>query len=152
MYSAYYIFHIAGVAVWIGSFAAFGFLLRSLIKNNESLEKYTFVISRIRLWINGGVIPSALIVLITGVLMILQFNRENLPFYLIFMEQAGSLVILFTIIVVSVYSRILRKKLQGLPLKKEKTLESVGLMYTNYLFTSAALALLIIMVVGMRLT
>jgi len=152
MYSTYYIFHIIGVAIWIGSFAALGFLLRSLIKNKEDeLEQYTFVIKRIRLWVNTGVLPSSFIVLITGVFMILQFDHDTLPFYLKFMEQAGSMIILFTIIAVTIYSRKIGKKLDGKLMKKEKNLESLSLMYTNFLFISAGLAAIVVIVTGMRI-
>ncbi|SER89862.1 hypothetical protein [Salisediminibacterium halotolerans] len=152
MYSLMYILHIAGVALWLGSFAAFGYLLRSLVSSENSLDTYTSVVNKIRIWINAGVLPGAVLVMLTGVFMILQFDRANLPFYLLFMEQAGSIIILFTVIVLSVYSRKLKKKLNGEQLKKEKTLESLSLMYTNYLFTSAALGLVIVIITGMRVT
>lgn len=151
MYNAYYIFHILGVVLWVGSFTAFGFLLRSLVKSGKGMENYSFVINRIRLWVNYGMNPSALIVMITGVMMILRFNRDTLPFYLTFMEQAGSLAILFSIIAVSIYSRKLRKKLNNLPMKKEKSLESISLHYTNFLLISAALAMVVVVVVGLRI-
>ncbi|WP_280770428.1 hypothetical protein [Salipaludibacillus daqingensis] len=151
MYSTYYIFHIVGIALWIGSFAAFGFLLRSLVNQKEPIETYSFVIKRIRLWVNTGVFPSSFIVMITGVLMILQFDRDTLPFYLQFMEQAGSIIILSTIISLAIYSRKISGKLNGKEMKKEKSLESLTLMYTNFLFGSAALALIVVIITGMRI-
>ncbi|PYZ94802.1 hypothetical protein CR194_04545 [Salipaludibacillus keqinensis] len=152
MYAISYILHIAGIALWFGSFAAFGFLIRSLVKGEETEETYTPVMNKIRLWINVGVLPGAVIVMLTGVYMILQFNREALPFYMIFMEQAGSMVVLLTVIMISLYSRKMKKKLNGETLKKDKTLKSISLMYTNYLFASATLVLLVLVVVGMRMT
>ncbi|QKS73133.1 hypothetical protein FLK61_23560 [Paenalkalicoccus suaedae] len=152
MYNAAYILHIAGLALWIGSFVAFGYLLRSLVKSSYGLENITPVLARIRRWVNIGMVPSAIVVMATGVFMIIQLNRETLPFYLLFMEQAGSMVILITVIMVSIYSRKLRKKLQGLPMKKEQSLETLSLHYTNYLFGSASLAMLIVIVVGLRIS
>lgn len=151
MYEIYYILHIVGVALWIGSFMAFGFLLRSLVKQGSQIDHFTIVIKRIRLWVNVGVLPSALIVLLTGVGMILQFNRDSLPFYLQFMEQFGSLTILFTIVILTIYGRQLRKKLHGLTLKKEKSLAALSQIYSRYLFVSAILAGLVVIVVGLRL-
>ncbi|MBU9721271.1 MULTISPECIES: hypothetical protein [Bacillaceae] len=152
MYNTYYILHMIGVILWIGSFVAFGYLLRSLVNSEKGMENYTFILNRIRLWVNAGILPSAVIVLITGTLMILQFNRDSMPFYLMFMEQAGSIIILFTVIAMSIYSRKLRKKISGIPMKKEKSLESLSLHYTNYLFASAALAMLVVVVVGLRIS
>ncbi|SDO17213.1 hypothetical protein [Alkalicoccus daliensis] len=151
MYSLSYIIHIIGVALWLGSFTAFGFLLQSLVREDEPMKNYRSVINKIRIWINYGVLPGAVVVMLTGVYMILQLNRETLPFYMIFMEQAGSMIVLLTVVMLSVYSRRLKKKLEGETLKKDKTLEALSLAHTNYMFSSAALVLLVIIVVGMRI-
>ncbi|UTR08644.1 hypothetical protein MM300_11800 [Evansella sp. LMS18] len=151
MYSISYILHIVGIALWIGSFAAFGFLLRSLVKKGEGLDNHSFILEKIRRWVNLGILPGLFIVLITGVFMILQFERESMPFYLSFMEQAGTMVILLTIVFVSIYSRKMGKKLNGAVLKKDKPLESLALMYTNFMFLSAALSVMVIVVVGLRI-
>jgi putative copper export protein len=151
MYSIAYILHIVGIALWIGSFAALGFLLRSLVRKGESLERHSLIVEKIRRFVNFGILPGLVIVLVTGVIMILQFDREHIPFYLTFMEQAGTLIILLTIIFVSMYSRKMGKKLQGVVLKKDKPLESLALMYTNFMFLSAALSVMVIVVVGLRI-
>lgn len=83
--------------------------------------------------------------------MILQFSRDSMPLYLTIMEQGGTIIILLTIILVSMYSVRLTKKLQGIPLKKEKTLVELTNVYSNFLLVSTLLGIGIIIVVGLRL-
>lgn len=151
MYSFNYILHIAGVAIWIGSFAALGYLLKTLVRQENSLVDFSPVIKKIQKWVMMGVIPSLVLILFSGSFMIVQFNRETMPLYLTIMEQGGSLIILLTIIFVSIYSVRLTKKLKGLPLKKEKSLAQLAKMYAQFLVISAILGIVIIMIVGLRI-
>lgn len=151
MYSLSYILHIAGVAIWVGSFFALGYLLKSLVKDEKKLVDFAPVMRRIQKWVTRGVIPSLVLILLSGVYMILQFNRDSMPLYLTIMEQGGSLIILLTIILVSIYSVRLTKKLQGIPLKKERSLAKLTKMYANFLLVSTLLGIGIIIVVGLRL-
>lgn len=151
MYSLSYILHIAGVAIWIGSFFALGYLLKSLVKDERKLEDFAPITKRIQKWVMMGVLPSLVLILLSGVYMILQFNRDSMPLYLTIMEQGGTMIILLTIILVSVYSVRLTKKLQGIPLKKERTLAELTKMYANFLLISTLLGVGIIVIVGLRL-
>lgn len=151
MYSFNYILHIAGVAIWIGSFAALGYLLKTLVRQENSLVDFSPVIKKIQKWVMMGVIPSLVLILFSGSFMIVQFNRETMPLYLTIMEQGGSLIILLTIIFVSIYSVRLTKKLKGLPLKKEKSLAQLTKMYAQFLVISAILGIVIVMIVGLRI-
>ncbi len=101
---------------------------------------------------NVGVLPSLTLILLSGVYMILQFNRESMPLYLTIMEQGGTMIILLTIIFVSIYSVRLTRKLEGIPLKKEKTLVGLTKMYANYLLISTLLGIGIVIIVGLRLS
>src|SRR5690606_20060821 len=97
MYEWSYILHIVGVVIWIGSFIVLGYLLKGLTKNG-SLKDYSFVIKRIQKSVMVGVLPSLVLVLLSGTYMILQLNRDTMPLYLTIMEQGGTLIILLTII------------------------------------------------------
>lgn len=98
-----------------------------------------------------GVIPSLVLILLSGSYMIFQFNRDTMPLYLSLMEQSGTLIILLTIILVSMYSVRLTKKLQGIPLKKDKSLAQLTKIYANFLLLSIILGIGIIIIVGLRL-
>lgn len=143
--------HIVGVAIWLGSFLALGFLLKSLVKDEKTLADFAPIIKRIQKWVMMGVFPSLVLILLSGVYMILQFSRDSMPLYLTIMEQGGTLIILLTIIFVSIYSVRLTKKLQGIPLKKEKILVELTKIYSNFLLISTLLGIGIIIVVGLRL-
>lgn len=143
--------HIVGVAIWLGSFLALGFLLKSLVKDEKKLADFAPIIERMQKWVMMGVFPSLVLILLSGVYMILQISRDSMPLYLSIMEQGGTLIILLTIIIVSIYSVRLTKKLQGIPLKKEKTLVGLTKIYSNFLLISTLLGIGIIIVVGLRL-
>ena len=143
--------HIVGVAIWLGSFLALGFLLKSLVKDEKKLADFAPIIERMQKWVMMGVFPSLVLILLSGVYMILQFSRDSMPLYLTIMEQGGTLIILLTIIIVSIYSVRLTKKLQGIPLKKEKTLVGLTKIYSNFLLISTLLGIGIVIVVGLRL-
>lgn len=151
MYSLSYMLHIVGVAIWLGSFLALGYLLKSLVKDERKLADFAPVIKRIQKWVMMGVLPGLVLILLSGVYMILQFSRDSMPLYLTIMEQGGTIIILLTIILVSMYSVRLTKKMQGIPLKKEKTLVELTNIYSNFLLVSTLLGIGIIIVVGLRL-
>lgn len=151
MYSISYILHVSGVAVWLGSFIALGFILKSLAKDEKKLADFAPVMKQIQKWVMLGVLPSLVLILLSGVYMVLQFNRDSMPLYITIMEQGGGLIILLTIIFVSIYSVRLTKKLQGISLKKERSLAELTKMYANFLFISTLLGIVIIVVVGLRL-
>lgn len=150
MYSLSYILHIVSVALWIGSFAVIGYLLKTLTKDKK-LKDFSVVIKRMQKWVMVGVLPSLLLILLSGTYMMFQFNRDAMPFYLSIMEQGGTLIILLTILFVSIYNVKLTKKLKGIQLKKDRSLAQITNMYTNFLFISALLAIGIIVVVGLRI-
>lgn len=151
MYNWSYILHIVGVALWLGSFFGFGYLLRGLAKDGEKLKDYSLVIKKIQRWVMFGIQPSLMVILLTGVYMILQFNRDSLPLYLTLMEMGGGTIILITIILVSIFSVRLSKKLQGVPSKKEKSLASLTKLYANFLLVSMLLGIAIVVIVGLRI-
>ena len=139
-----------GVALWIGSFAVIGYLLKILTKN-KGLKDFSVIIKRMQKWIMVGVLPSLLLIFLSGTYMIFQFNRDTMPFYLSIMEQGGTLIILLTILFVSIYNVKLTKKLKGIQLKKDKSLAQITNIYTNFLLISTLLAIGIIVVVGLRI-
>lgn len=147
MYNLFYFLHIIGIAVWLGSLIALGYVLNKLL-HSEAIKP---VLQLVFTWINRVVHLSAFAVLISGVYMIMQFDRGSLPFYLIFMEQLGSLAVLFSVIILTLQSRKIRKKLEGIPLKKDRSLVSMTKMYTGYMYSIVAMICLVIGVVAFRI-
>lgn len=151
MYSLSYILHVIGVAIWIGSFLVLGYLLKTVINQEKSLVGFSPIIKRIQSWVMLGVLPSLVLILLSGTYMILQFNRDTMPLYLTIMEQGGTLIILLTIILVSIYSVRLTKKLQGITLKKDRSIAQLTKIYANFLLISTLLGIGVIIVVGLRI-
>lgn len=125
--------------------------IKTLANQEKSLNDFSPVIKKIQKWVMIGVIPSLVLILLSGSYMIFQFNRDTMPLYLSLMEQSGTLIILLTIILVSMYSVRLTKKLQGIPLKKDKSLAQLTKIYANFLLLSIILGIGIIIIVGLRL-
>ncbi|MBO8170264.1 MAG: hypothetical protein H0Z33_00055 [Bacillaceae bacterium] len=113
MYSLLYFFHISGLVIWLGSLIALGFLLM-ILKGRLVAGDNPFVASTLNLikWLSN---PGALVVLITGVMMLVQMGMAggDKPFWLSFMEQAGGMVILLSIILLTLLSRRIMKRLTG---------------------------------------
>ncbi|MED4128663.1 hypothetical protein [Shouchella miscanthi] len=151
MYQIAYIIHIIGVVFWVGSFISLGFVLKSLTNVNIEHALTKTLIKKLQQWVTYGVIPASIFVLLSGLYMIMPFSREGIPFYLSFMEQAGSVTILLTILFVTITSKRLTKKIKELPLKKNKPLQTLTKTYANYLFVSAFLSTVVIIVVGFRI-
>jgi putative copper export protein len=145
MYEFAYVFHITGIAVWIGSFIGFAVLMRSVASKGEIHKTEEGIIRKIVRFVNTGVLPASGIVLVSGVYMILQFNRETLPLYLSLMEQAGSMAVLFTMLGVGLYSRRVTKKLE------EGGAAAAAGTYSVLLMLSAGLALIVVIITGLRL-
>jgi putative copper export protein len=145
MYEFAYVFHITGIAVWIGSFIGFAVLMRSVASKGEIHKTEAGIIRKIVRFVNTGVLPASGIVLVSGVYMILQFNRETLPLYLSLMEQAGSMAVLFTMLGVGLYSRRVTKKLE------EDGAAAAAGTYSVLLMLSAGLALIVVIITGLRL-
>ncbi|GAA0351944.1 hypothetical protein [Bacillus horti] len=156
MQSFYYFLHIIGVIIWIGSFIGFGLLLRSLAKK-ESVEQHTQVVTKIDQLVKRLILPSALVVMISGVFLILPYDRGSLPLYITLMEQAGSLIILLSIIVLTIQSRKIQKALRqqtdGVEVSSAKklTLQGVTDVYSKFMLGSAVMASTIVVIVSMKI-
>lgn len=90
--------HIMSVAFWLGGTAALYVLYRKalpLVASNGA----TVALDTTRSVIKGILNPSALMVLLTGIGMIMQLGLmgEAKPFWLTFMEQFGGMVALISI-------------------------------------------------------
>jgi uncharacterized membrane protein len=151
MYTFFYFLHVLGVIIWVGAFISFGLLLRSLAKKEQLLDQHQGLLISMNRFVNRGVIPSSIIVLLSGVYLIMQFNRGDLPFYLTFMEQMGSLVILLSVILLTIQSRRINKWFNGDETDRKMSAKALSITYSRYMLGSALLALVVVFVVSMRI-
>lgn len=151
MYTFAYFLHVLGVIVWVGTFISFGLLLRALVKNEESIDRQKSLLMRMSRFVNRGVIPSSIVVLLSGVYLIMQFSRSDLPFYLSFMEQMGSLVILLSVIFLTIQSRRINKWFVGNEARNQKRGRGLTLAYSRYMLGSAFLAVVVVFIVSLRI-
>lgn len=152
MYATYYFFHIVGVIIWVGAFISFGLLLRFLVKE-RAVDAYALIVKRIDQITKWFINPSAFIVLISGVLLLVAYGGPNKPLYITIMERAGSLVILLSIIALTLVSRKIKKAIgasAGTDSSKN-TLKRLTDIYGKFMLSSAVLACAIIVVVSMKI-
>lgn len=152
MYATYYFFHIIGVIIWIGAFIGFGLLLRFLVKE-KAVDTHALIVKRIDQITKWFINPSAFIVLVSGVLLLIEYGGASKPLYITIMERAGSLVILVSIIALTLVSRKIKKAI-GASVgtdSSKNTLKRLTDIYGKFMLSSAVLACAIIVVVSMKI-
>ncbi|GFR38059.1 hypothetical protein PRECH8_13550 [Insulibacter thermoxylanivorax] len=114
MYNWMFFIHLASLATWFGVTLMGMIMLLSvkskLAENHASLSSVTLSVLRN---INRITHPAAFLVLASGLYMIMQWNRDGMPFWLAFMEQAGGLVIILFMILLSIFGARMKKSLAG---------------------------------------
>lgn len=90
--------HVASVAFWLGGTAALYVLYRKSMRLT-SPEGMSMAYDTTRSVIKGILNPSALLVLLTGIGMLMQIGLvgQAKPFWLAFMEQFGGMVALISV-------------------------------------------------------
>lgn len=151
MFKAWFFLHLTGVSIWAGSILAVIIIL-SMMKKHLGSKELSNIVKKIVRIINMLVHPSAFIVLLSGVFMIVSMGLGNdKPFWLNFMEKFGGMLVLFSIIAISLAGNALVKKLSAME-KGESTIKASGSLnrYMLMLSLSAASVFSTILVVAFR--
>ncbi|MDF2661905.1 MAG: hypothetical protein K0Q94_4696 [Paenibacillus sp.] len=113
MYGFMLFIHLTGLSIWLGSLVAVAILLTAMKKMLPSADVSGIVRKTVRTF-NLLTHPSAFLVLISGVFMILEMGLgSDKPFWLIYMERGGGMIVLLFIIVISIMGRRLMKRIAG---------------------------------------
>lgn len=104
--------HLFGMAVWLGSLVAIGIMLL-LLKPQLGTEAGNGLLRKTVKAFNILTHPSAFVVLASGGFMIMKLGLGDgdKPFWMVYMERGGGMVILLSIIGLSLLGRRLLKKL-----------------------------------------
>lgn len=101
---------------------------------------------------NRVVHPSALFILVSGIMMFVEMGLgSDKPFWLIFMERGGTVVLLLSIVWVTLQGNKLKKKLEGKSMKKQVSLTSLCSRYSTSAAVSVLLALVVVLVVSLKI-
>lgn len=143
MYGLMFFLHIAGLCIWFGSMVTVLVLLMIMRKElaNETIAALTQKTIRIS---NRITHPSATLVLLSGIFMLLIIGMENhnsLPFWILFMEQFGGLVILIFLAAVSIAGKKVTRNLAA------NKLDLADKSLNTYLITMIVLAIAVIAVI-----
>lgn len=105
--------HLSGMAVWLGSLIAVGIMLIMLGRQLHSEESRVLVRKIVKAF-NLLTHPSSFIVLLSGGLMIMKMGLgDDKPFWMVYMERGGGMIILLSIVVLSILGRKMLKKLSA---------------------------------------
>lgn len=147
MYQLYYFIHLAGIALWIGSFIGFAALIRHMNRSQSLNGTHEALILRMKRFVNVGVLPATGAVLVSGVLMILRFDHSALPLYMRLMEQVGGVALILTILVIGLYSRKISTSITA-----RTDGAHITRVYAMMLYISAFLGILVLLITALRLS
>lgn len=149
MQAIVYFFHITGLAIWLGSLIIFALQLQQMRHYVDQQEKLLPSLTKLVKWLLN---PSAFIVLVSGVALILQMGLMGTtkPFYLNYMEQFGGVVILLSMIVLFIQARGIQKSLAKGQASKHH-LQAKARNFAISMIGSTVLILSVVLVVSMKL-
>lgn len=152
MFQTMLFLHLAGLIIWFGSVMAIAVLIMVAKRGVESTETKQLLRKVIRTlgWVAH---PTAIIVLVSGVFMIIEMNFGDTPkpLWLNYMERGGGVIILVSIILTAVFGSKMVKRLGG---EANQTAAVVPLRGGAFLISLIAIILAIlsvILVVSLRL-
>lgn len=142
MYGWMFFIHIVGLAAWFGV-TLMGVMMLLSIKGKLTETNLAGVALTYLRNINRVTHPAAFLVLLSGVMMIMQWDRAGLPFWLAFMERVGGMVIILFMIVLSIFGARLKKKLvQGDGMQAAKSISTYA--WTSIIFMLGILVVTLI--------
>lgn len=103
--------HVVCVATWFGGTAFMAMYLRDATRSN-SLDTMSYSLGKAQRWNLMMMIPTAVLVLATGIYMLIQFaNKDQL--WILVKERFGSLFIILFIVLIAFYGKKLLSKVQA---------------------------------------
>lgn len=146
MYGLMLFLHLTGLFIWLGSLLAKLITLSMLKKELGSEQTRTFARRIIRVFSMLSH-PSAVIVLISGIFMIVRLGMgSDKPLWLDVMEKGGGTVILLALIVMGILGRRTKKQL--------KSGQASKINFTVYLTATGSFMILvsaIVLIVSMKI-
>jgi len=144
--------HLSGLAIWVGSMVMVAFMLTA-IRRQPAMAGASVMVPRMLRTFNVLTHPSAFIVLISGVVMIIDmgFLGQQKPFWLSFMEQGGGMVILLSIILLSIMGKRVVKRYAGEAAAADPGKVKGEKGYLNAMIAMIVLVLAVVLVVALKL-
>lgn len=110
--------HVIGVATWFGSITLMAMYLRNATRT-KNLENMATALATTHRWNLTMMIPTSVLVLITGIYMFAAIGGAEKPLWLLVKERFGSLFVILFIIVISFYGKKLLQKVKDTETKQE---------------------------------
>lgn len=102
--------HVVSVAAWFGGISMMAMYLRDATRSGN-LETMSYALGKAQRWNLTMFIPTAVLVLLTGIYMLLQY--ANKPVWLLVKERFGSLFVVLFILLIALYGRKLLSQVKA---------------------------------------
>jgi putative membrane protein len=102
--------HVVSVAAWFGGISMMAMYLRDATRSNN-LETMSYALGKAQRWNLTMFIPTAVLVLLTGIYMLMQY--ANKPLWLLVKERFGSLFVVLFILLIAFYGRKLLSQVKA---------------------------------------
>ncbi|WP_028778456.1 DUF2269 family protein [Shimazuella kribbensis] len=102
--------HVLCVATWFGATTLMAMYLRNSTRSNDELT-ITNSLATAHRWNLTMMIPTSILVLITGMYMLMSYD-ENKPLWLLVKERLGSVFIVAFILIITLYGKKLLKSVK----------------------------------------
>ncbi|QUO41820.1 hypothetical protein KDJ56_01745 [Brevibacillus composti] len=148
MYAGLYFTHIAGLSVWFGALVILMLLLRGARVPGEQ-QKLAAVLTKGKVWPTLQAAAAAVLASGIGLMITAGMIGKSKPLWLKLMEEAGGMVALLFVILVTWLARSMRKALKE---ENETRFAPIIKRLTAVTVTSAAAIAAVVLIVSLRLT
>lgn len=148
MYAGLYFTHIAGLSVWFGALVILMLLLRGARVPGEQ-QKLAAVLTKGKVWPTLQAAAAAVLASGIGLMITAGMIGKSKPLWLKLMEEAGGMVALLFVILVTWLARSMRKALIE---ENETRFAPIIKRLTAVTVTSAAAIAAVVLIVSLRLT
>lgn len=153
MYEFFTFLHIIGFIVWLGLLIAMAIIL-PMLKEQLNTEGGQKIVLKVIRSFNATTHLSAILVLISGIYRVVQMNFGDVakPFWLLYMEMGGGMIVLLGIIVLTILGRRVTQPLSSKRVTPDVAeVEKRLSVYINAVLLVMLLILSVVLVVSFRL-
>lgn len=145
MYELHTFIHIIGFIIWMGLLVALAIFL-PMLKNQLDTDLGRNVVCKVIRIFNALTFLSAIAVLVSGIFrVVIRWGDIDKPFWLLYMEMGGGMIVLLAIVVMALLGRRVTKPLSS----RSGTVDTADVKkrLSTYIAASVLILLLVVSVV-----
>ncbi|WP_336776235.1 hypothetical protein [Paenibacillus sp. MMO-58] len=111
MYEFFLFLHLTAISIWLGSVLTIAIMLLTMRQQIANRDIKSLAQKAIRTF-NRIMYPSSFLVLVSGIVMIVKLGKDSArPFWLEYMQDAGAMTILVSIILSGIWGKKVIKRI-----------------------------------------